>query len=103
MQGFAMQGFLKRDPAHSRALARVRDLAIEALRLSQEDTVSVVEVACGLPGCPPLETVIVFWTGGQRHHIKIFKPVAEVEAHDLPPWWLKPMYAVDEDFDGACC
>ena len=102
MQGFAMQGFLKRDPAHSRALARVRDLAIEALRLSQEDTVSVVEVACGLPGCPPLETVIVFWTGGQRHHIKIFKPVAEVVEDDLPIWWLLPTL-VDDGTSADCC
>ena len=103
MPDFAMQGFLKRDPAHSRALAQVRDMVCEAMRLSQEDTISVAEVACGLPGCPPLETVIVFWSEGRRHHIKVFKPVAQVGAQDLPPWWLKPMYAVDEDFVCECC
>src|SRR5256885_12878890 len=48
------------------------------------------EVACALPGCPPLETVVAFWTDADtRHHFKVFKPVAEVAPDDLPPAWLK--------------
>lgn len=64
----------------------------------------VSEVACGLPGCPPLETVVVFWTEGDtRHSYKVFKPVTDVAEDDLPPWWMKNAIAVSDDFDPSCC
>ena len=57
-----------------------------------------------LPGCPPLETVIAFWTeGDRRHHFKVFKPVAEVVLDDLPPAWMKDALAVPEGFECDCC
>ena len=86
--------------ACSQVVLRVR----ERFRLAPEDAVLVTEVECGLPGCPPLETVIAFWTAAdRRHHLKVFKPVAEVCADDLPPWWMKEALAVPPGFEADCC
>ena len=64
----------------------------------------VAEVTCAGPGCPPLETVVAFWTGTDtRHHFKVFKTVAEVAEDDLPPAWLKNALADVEGVGCECC
>ena len=47
---------------HVRALERVRVWTRESLDLAADDAILVSEVACARPGCPPLETVVTFWT-----------------------------------------
>ncbi|MBM3608742.1 MAG: hypothetical protein FJX29_09885 [Alphaproteobacteria bacterium] len=93
------------NPRTRAALRRIKGWVHENFRLSADDTVSVNEVACQLPGCPPIETVIVFWTreGAMRHHYKVFKPAVDVVAQDLPPWWMKDALAVSDDFECSCC
>lgn len=90
-------------PERLRALQRVRDWTCARFELGGDDTVTVAEVTCTVPGCPPLETVIAFWSGGRRHHTKVFKPVAEVVEDDLPPRWMKNAIAVPDDFECTCC
>jgi hypothetical protein len=97
-----MLGFIKKSPEHLAALDRVREWTRERFTLAEDVTILVSEVACTLPGCPPLETVIVFWTD-TRHHFKIFKPVTEVVYDDLPFAWLKDALAVPDDFVCDCC
>jgi len=63
----------------------------------------VAEVACTVPGCPPLETVIAFWVEGARHHFKVFKPLAGVVEDDLPPAWLKHALAEIPGVGCDCC
>lgn len=98
-------GAARRDRAHRAHIRRVRDFSRERFRLAEDETLTVTEVECSLPGCPPIETVIVFWTqsGAQRHHYKVFKPVAEVVEDDLPPWWMKNALAVSDTFECSCC
>ena len=98
-----MLWWVKRNPEHGQALERVRQWTRARFRLPAEATVLVSEVACGLPGCPPVETVIAFWSDDRRYHLKVFKPVGEVVPDDLPPGWLKPAFAVPDEFDCACC
>ena len=96
--------FKKKSGEDRRALRRVKDFARARFRLGEDDTIFVTEVACALPGCPPLETTIAFWTaGGKRHHYKVFKPVSEVTEDDLPPWWMKDSLVVDEMAGCECC
>jgi nitrate reductase delta subunit len=97
-------GAFRQDAENRRALERVRKWTRASLELAADDTILVAEMACARPGCPPLETVVTFWLDGdQRHWFKVFKPVAEVVADDLPPAWLKhSLYAADP-VDGACC
>ncbi len=97
-----MLAFSKKSPEHTAALDRVREWV--RARFSLGDTaILVAEVACAVPGCPPLETVIAFWSDERRYHFKVFKPVAEVTDADLPPSWLKPALAVADDFECTCC
>ncbi len=97
-----MLGFINKSPQHREALDRVREWTRQ--RFALEDTaILVAEIACAVPGCPPLETVIAFWSGGRRHHTKVFKPVRGVIEDDLPPSWMKDALAVPDDFECDCC
>jgi hypothetical protein len=91
-----------RDPDYLRALGRVRECVRERFALG-DAAILVAEVSCAVPGCPPVETVIAFWSGERRHHFKVFKPVAEVIADDLPPRWYMGALAVPDDFQCECC
>ncbi len=97
-----MLGFINKSPQHREALDRVREWVRDRFDLG-DGAILVAEIACALPGCPPLETVIAFWSDGRRHHTKVFKPVAEVVQDDLPPRWLKEAIAVPDDFECDCC
>jgi hypothetical protein len=90
-------------PERQQALDRVREWTRERFELGEDSAILVAEVACAVPGCPPLETVIAFWSGERRHHTKVFKPVADVVEDDLPPRWMKDAIAVPDDFECTCC
>ena len=91
------------DPTAAEALERVRTWTRERFGLAAEAPVLVAEVACSLPGCPPLETVVGFWSDADvRHHFKIFKRVTDVVRDDLPPGWLKDALVVDPSAECAC-
>ncbi len=97
-------GAFRQDAGNIGALDRVRDWTREGLALADDDTVLVAEVVCARPGCPPLETVVTFWTRtGERHWFKVFKPLAEVVFDDMPPAWLKDALYAADPVDGACC
>src|ERR1700676_241201 len=98
-----MLGFSKKSPGNSVALDRVRDWTRTRFALIDDETVMVSEVACGVPGCPPVETHLVFWTGAGRHHFKIFKPLADVTQDDLPPAFMKNALVALEGVDCDCC
>lgn len=102
-----MFGTFAPNPQQDAALARVEAWVRERFRLPAGTAVLVTELACALPGCPPLETVIAFWTGSDsdalRHHHKVFKPVQQVSEDDLPPWWMKDALAVPPDWACSCC
>ncbi len=90
-------------PAQAQAIVRVREWTRERFSLPNDATVMVAEVSCRLPGCPPVETAVVFWTApDRRHQFKLFKPVAEVACEDLPPAWFRDALIAD-DFDCGCC
>jgi nitrate reductase delta subunit len=99
----AMLGFIKKSSANGEASERVRDWTRARFTLTDDDTIMVSEVACGLPGCPPIETHLVFWTARGRHHFKIFKPLAEVGEDDMPPAFMKDALIVLDGADADCC
>ena len=98
-----MFGSAKKNPERLQAVERVADWTRERFSLPQEAAISVAEVACSLPGCAPLETVVMFWVAEQRYEFKLFKPVAEVAVGDLPYAWLKDALAVQEGIGWECC
>lgn len=99
-----MLGRLNKGAAQAEAAQRLAAWTRERFGLGEEAVVMAAEVACGLPGCPPLETVVVFWnTQGLRHRYKVFKPLAQVVEEDLPYRWLLRALAAPADYDEDCC
>src|SRR5215831_11564621 len=69
---------LHKRPEYLQALDRVKEWTRSRFRLPEDAAILVTEVACALPGCPSLETVVAFWTDADtRHHFKVFKRVEE--------------------------
>jgi hypothetical protein len=98
-----MLGFKRKTPNDDAAADRVRDWTRARFALTDDETVMVSEVACSTPGCPPIETHLVFWTGAGRHHFKIFKPLTAVIEDDLPPAFMKNALIALEGIDCDCC
>jgi nitrate reductase delta subunit len=98
-----MLGFATKSPDHASALERVRGWTRGRFALTSNETVMVAEMACAVPGCPPVETHLVFWTALGRHHYKIFKPLGEVQEDDLPPAFMKNALIALEGADCDCC
>ena len=98
-----MLGFIKKSSANGETLDRVRAWTRARFALIEDETVMVSEVACAVPGCPPVETHLVFWTASGRHHFKIFKPLAEVVEDDLPPAFMKNALIAFDGADIDCC
>jgi nitrate reductase delta subunit len=106
--GKAGIGFRLRPPKNSPARAAAMDqLTVwtrERFALPEEAPVMVCELACTTPGCPPIETLIAFWTEtGERRHFKVFKPLESVSADDLPPSWMKNSLCSIEGEGFSCC
>jgi hypothetical protein len=102
--GFAAAGFGRNTPEQAQALDRVRGFTRARFALPEDATVVVAEVACGVPGCPPIETVVAFWTApDKRHHLKFFKRAETVTLDDFPPAWLRDSLAVSDEAGWDCC
>ena len=96
-------GAANKGPEHLEALNRVREWVRQRFKLAEDTAILVSEVACNLPGCPPLETAVAFWSEDKRHHFKLFKKVSEVGFDDLPFGWMKDELVVPDDFACECC
>jgi hypothetical protein len=94
----------RKGPGHLEAVERLKDWTRARFNLAEGDTLLVTEAARTLPGCPPLETWVAFWSeGGTRHHFKVFKAVEDVTEEDVPPAWLKASLGLSEGVQCACC
>ena len=93
----------RKSPERLRLAERLSEWTRGRFDLPKEVAISVAEIACLLPGCPPLETVVTFWIADQRYQFKVFKPLTEVGLDDVPYAWLKDALVVCEDFDCGCC
>jgi nitrate reductase delta subunit len=100
---FATMQSFRRPPDHFAAIDRVRDWTRQRFKLTADATIMVSQIACAVPGCPPIETVAVFWTAAGRHHFKVFKPVAEVVEDDLPPAFMKDALVAPDSIECSCC
>ena len=71
----------RRDPA---LIRQIKEWAYERLPISAEATVSVMELACHEPGCPPLETVIAAMEHGKEpRQWKSHKAMPDITLEDL--------------------
>jgi hypothetical protein len=64
--------------------SELRKIVREELDLGDDDTITVSEMACTKPGCPPMETVIsIFPAGEESYLIRVCKAIGDVEAMDV--------------------
>ena len=98
-----MLGLTRKRPDNAAAVDRLRHWTRTRFTLADSETIMAAEIACAVPGCPPVETHVVFWTGLGRHHFKIFKPLAEVTEDDLPPAFMKTALIALDGADCDCC
>ena len=98
-----MLGFTTKSPDRAAAVASVRGWTKARFTLTDDETLMVSELACRVPGCPPIETHVVFWTAAGRHHFKIFKPLAQVIDEDLPPAFMKNALIALNGLECDCC
>ena len=94
---------LRRSADHSAAIERVRAWTRARFALGEDETMMVSEIACTVPGCPPIETHVVFWTTAGRHHFQVFKPLADVVEDDLPPAFMKNALVALDGIECSCC
>lgn len=69
--------------------AAVKAWVTAALDLGPDDLITVAELACHEPGCPPLETIVTVHpssgqtSSGDRQEARFHKPLAEVSEDDI--------------------
>lgn len=82
-----MRLFMRRrgEAGESRDAARkLADLVREMLRLDEDATVSISEIACGDPACGGAETVVLVMRPGRRTEAaKVLMPMSQVGEEDL--------------------
>jgi hypothetical protein len=93
----------RKNPEQAASRKRIRNWTRMRFALPEAATILVSELACTRPGCPPLATVVVFWTESEKRHLfRIFKEAGDVVLADLPPAWLKDALVGLSDGDGCC-
>jgi nitrate reductase delta subunit len=86
------------------AVERVKEWTRQRFTLDEDAIVMVTESAPRLPGYPPLQTAVSFWTAPkERHHFTVYKPVTDVAEEDVPPAWMKESLALSEGVSCSCC
>lgn len=61
----------------------IKQWARQLLSIPDDAVVSVNEISCALPDCPPRETVILVMCGSNTIQVSIHKAMADVTAHDV--------------------
>ena len=74
-----MRAFAKTSPGYREALDRVREWTRARFALGEDTAILVAEVACAVPGCPPLETVVAFWSDERLGHIEGKQPAMKAQ------------------------
>lgn len=75
-----------RAPGRDGRAAEIKGWAARAFGLDEGTTVTVAELRCTEPGCPPVETVIGILGGGEARRFKLHKPISGVTFEDVE--WL---------------
>jgi hypothetical protein len=101
---FLMLAPFKRNLDRAEAASRVKAWTRARFSLGGDATIFVTELQGGLPGFPPLRTVVSFWIAERGHyHFTAFKALKKVSEEDVPPYWYLDALAVEAGVQCACC
>ena len=80
----SMPGMFYRKRPDGIAVRRIKALVSDCLQLTETTLISVMELNCHEPGCPPNETVITArYPDGSMKDWRIAKPVSSIEDEDV--------------------
>lgn len=71
------------DPSVINSARAIKSWVRAVRTLPDEAVVSVSELACHVPGCPPKETVILVMLGTETVQVSIHKPMTDVTEDDV--------------------
>lgn len=72
----------KSQKANSQEIKQVKEWIYQAFQLDEEVSISLSQLECTEPGCPPIETVINLMTNPVQQY-KIHKSIAEIDYSDI--------------------
>ena len=79
-----MPGMFDRKRPDGIAVRRIKALVSDCLQLKETTVISVIELNCHEPDCPPTETVITARDpDGSMRDWRIAKPVSQIEDEDV--------------------
>ena len=79
-----MPGMFDRTRPDAEAVSRVKALVAAHVGLSETVTLTVAELRCHEPNCPPIETVITAReTNGHAKDWRIAKPINDITVEDV--------------------
>ena len=65
-------------------IRNLKHLISKKYKLSENTIISIAELSCHEPDCPPIETVItVRYENGSMKNWRVAKPISEVEETDI--------------------
>ena len=80
----SMPGIFDKKRPDGIAVRRIKALVSDCLQLTETTVISVMELNCHEPGCPPAETVITARDpDGSMRDWRIAKPVSQIEDEDV--------------------
>ena len=84
VKGSSMPGMFYRKLPDGIAVRRTKALVSDGLQLTETTLLSVMELNCHEPGCPPNETVITArYPDGSMRDWRIANPVSQIEDEDV--------------------
>ena len=79
-----MQGMFNRKRPDANVLRNLKKIVARQFKLPDDTTLSVAELNCHEPGCPPTETVITARSpDGTTTDWRVAKPVADIQETDI--------------------
>ncbi|MCU0535647.1 MAG: hypothetical protein MUD14_17285 [Hydrococcus sp. Prado102] len=68
--------------ANPEKIQQVKNWIYQVFEIDEQITISLNQLQCTEPGCPPLETVIVIMDESKQRY-KIHKSIADIEREDI--------------------
>jgi nitrate reductase delta subunit len=95
----------KNTPEHGEAVERVQLWTRRQFALPEDAPVLVSQLACSNENCPPIQTVVAFWTeAGDRHHFNVPKAIEAIAQTDVPREWIDDaLFAGENGGASFCC
>ena len=79
-----MKGMFDRKVIDPKAIRTLKAVFLQKFPLQDNTSISIAELSCHEPDCPPIETVItVRYENGSMKNWRVAKPISEVEETDI--------------------